>query len=128
MKCPKCNSESTYKRQHTDGYSCNDCSHDWEDEQEREEINQHLTKDVEALAGEISKKIEAAFLVYGNTTKPVGNIIDDLTASIIKKVSEHKGEAMESWLTNIIRHNGSETDISKSAKVLKQLLNDRRKK
>ena len=30
MKCPKCNSESTYQRQYTDGYSCNDCSHDWE--------------------------------------------------------------------------------------------------
>lgn len=28
--CPRCNSPFIYKRVHTDGYSCNNCFHDWE--------------------------------------------------------------------------------------------------
>lgn len=27
--CPRCNSPFIYKRVHTDGYSCNNCFHDW---------------------------------------------------------------------------------------------------
>lgn len=27
--CPRCNSQLIYKRQYTEGYSCNNCFHDW---------------------------------------------------------------------------------------------------
>jgi tRNA(Ile2) C34 agmatinyltransferase TiaS len=27
--CPRCKSPLIYKRVHTDGYSCNNCFHDW---------------------------------------------------------------------------------------------------
>jgi len=27
--CPRCNSSLIYRRVHTDGYSCNNCFHDW---------------------------------------------------------------------------------------------------
>ena len=27
--CPRCNSALIYKRIHTEGYSCNNCFHDW---------------------------------------------------------------------------------------------------
>lgn len=27
--CPRCKSRLIYKKVHTDGYSCNNCFHDW---------------------------------------------------------------------------------------------------
>ena len=29
LLCPRCNSPLIYERVHTDGYSCNNCFHDW---------------------------------------------------------------------------------------------------
>lgn len=29
LLCPRCNSPLIYKREYTDGYSCNNCFHDW---------------------------------------------------------------------------------------------------
>jgi hypothetical protein len=56
-----------------------------------------------------------------NLERSVASKAQSMDEPMVNKVAVAvKEDAIDNWLTNIIRHSGSETDISKAAKVLKQ--------